>query len=1358
MNLSLHNSTFLTVLLVVAAILAVVLIAVAIFLLMRSRKKNEDAPSENSENWKERWFSGSTPGMKSSFREAMRRLREKSPGWSYRYSVPWYVLVGESGSGKTTVADALTGMSAEIVEDDSKEFAPRWLLLDQAVLIDLPGRSFLAAEEKSVEKEPLPSSLSASQNHAAESREAWRSFLRLTTRYRPRQPLNGIVLTISAKELMEAIADPDHQRRLARFAELAQRFDDVQQFTSLSLPVYVLVTHCDAVPGFVSYSRSIFEETLAQTQEPNVVTEAEIGDDLFGWSNPHALDSSFTSGWVDEAFDTTNEVLLRHQLEMLAGCKTATAADGVFSFPFELQQLQEPLKVLLSQLFRTKAYHSSHLLRGIYFCGRNTVSDAELINQDNSQPESLVLSRGFLEKPGAHAIFVRDLFEFKIFAERYLATAQLQNFFSNNRSVLVAQVTACLLVLLLSIGLFNGVHRISKMEENSINPALQSLTSSLDSLAVSSGTNVMPAIELFSTLNAVHGREYFSLWMPYSYLDLGGLHRDLHDTLVRSFGVIVLRSCNNALEKNISNILQGGTTVIPPAKGEVSSFPPGTAWTADPAYRELYRYLTDLKELQTNIDRYRIVNNLGSGSFKQLDELLHYLGGRNLPDSSQYAHDPRFQKIVSDASYEPLRVPSDFDKQTGNVTNQLIDNFYRSWFDSNPLTHEVQELVGKDGILALTEPGATPSNEQIRAIVSRAQAMDTQLNSGSYDWVGESFKRENYPALGPVLNEMPFSDSLYTDRINTLGAQKLAGLNAALQTNPPVLDIADGKVRLNAHVRTLASVLNALLGYELMNDDSGITLASGPCGLIPKGTIWNSADLDNGLRLDAMRSKIEAELLPELPGEYRSVVQGIIDRRTISALSAVLQRATSPNPAQGDSQAAFEKELQNLSQSVDRLRQISGRLTALHATREEACLNKSLTQQANTLLSNINQQARGFYSRGTPTYGNSSAQPVSLWLYGVASADDLQSYLASEQQKIVGLSTDAVPLVQLLRAEGGHSDVLAKWHVIVQDVDALQAKKPGNPIQTLENFISADLDKISPEDECKAPALRHTSDVFLNVRWELTEVAVDHCHQMAIARFNEIAADFNHRLAGHFPFSQQPDARFGTEADPNEIAAFYQIVDRNGAGLANVLASVAVRPNEATSFLQAITAARPLVTGNAKNPMPVLGLAARFRSNRNHEVFGNRIAAWTLQVGQATLDSQQNAAEAPPLVWQLGDPVTLTVRYANNAPELPAGTLPSPAAQVRDGAVTYLYANAWSLFAFLRDHPPGQTDPSNQYMLRIPNRLVPASGSSAPPPDTVAYIQVDLLPAGAKAGSAALPVPVFPFKAPPAALKPAHGD
>ena len=1359
----LKNPAVLIGLLVAIALVAVLITAFAVILLLKSRKKAQEAEGEAAGPDEFEQSPAFSSSMRGSFQRAMRRLKERLPGWNYRYEAPWYVLVGESGSGKTTAANELAGLGTDILEPASSENAPRWLLLDRAVLIDVPGSAFLSTDPSS----PLPASPASSFlssyvpfGQSKSDRAAWRSFLRLAVHYRPRQPLNGIVLTISALELLEAEADPSHQRRLARIAQLAGRLHDVQHVAGLSLPVYVLVTKCDAVTGFGFYSRRFFEDAVTGGAEDDHGEHGEpssIADDLLGWSNPHALDSTFSSAWVDEAFDSTNEVLLRHQLRMLARSRTVAAADGVFLFPFELERLQAPLRAMLNMLFRETAYHAPHLLRGIYFCGRESEPGLEVARPARSGSEMRPAPSGFLDRGSDRVIFVRDVFLFKVFAERYLATALRRGILSSNRSVKTAQIAACVLTIVFLIGATRAWHRIRSLETEHIDPVLESLSSGIDSVTISADANVSPAVELIDGLGAAHESEYYSLAFPYSYTDLDGLHRNLHDALERTFEIVVLRSCKFALENRILTVLNSGTPQSGPAPAGLPSSPSGNGWKADQSYRALDSYLSQVKALKANIDRYNLISSAGSGSFTQLNALLEYLGGQSLPNSSLLATNPHYQKLLLDANWQPLRVPSDFDQSTAAATNQLIANFFHSWFDTNPLIGEVDQLAGIGGLEDLIVPAAPPSNDQLSGIVSQAEKIDGQLGDGAFDWLAGAFNRQNYPALGSELDQMPFADKQFTDAVTVLGTEKLAALKAALTTKPSVVDLSDGRARLSGEVHTVASVLDALLGNELMAAEFELP-ATSSCTLVPTTDFWNQAELTHALEFDTTRTKIESELLPELPGEYRTAVRQIVNGRAVNAMAAVLAHAAAAGSSQNDKQAAFDAQLQNVGQSSDLLRQIGYRLSALQAASEAACLNRSVTRQANALLANVTDQMRGLYDHGPVTDRSSNGPPLSELLFGVTSADDLGAYLETERQQAEALSSDAAPLLPLLRAQGSQSALLNSWRTVSQDVQALQAKKPGNPIQTLETYISTGMDKIVPEANCKAEAFKQSTDIFLNIRAQLSQVAVAHCRQVALARFNEIAAAFNDSLAGRFPFSEVADTRLDAEASPQAIAAFYQVFDRDSAGLANVLPDVVDKPAEATAFLGALAEVRTLVSGSGKDPAPALGLTVQFRTNLAHEVYGDHIAEWSFNAGLKGVTSRANPLEAPPLVWQFGDPVTLTLRYAYDSPELPSTANPSSAAHIAGRTVTYTYSDAWSLFALLRDSPPGPADPSNQYAIRIPNTSSTPAAGLKQPPATVVYLEVNLLPPGAKAGSAALPVPAFPTAAPVAAPRPAKGE
>jgi type VI secretion system protein ImpL len=162
--------------------------------------------------------------LRQRFTEALATLRKmrlaaagRKPGWrdwmslsggGYLYELPWYVFIGAPGSGKTT-ALVNSGLSFPLAE----KFGPGaiqgiggtrncdWWFTSEAVLIDTAGR------------------YTTQDSHQAQDKSAWDNFLGLLKKARPRRPLNGVFLAVSAGDLLSQGA----QARTALAASIRAR-------------------------------------------------------------------------------------------------------------------------------------------------------------------------------------------------------------------------------------------------------------------------------------------------------------------------------------------------------------------------------------------------------------------------------------------------------------------------------------------------------------------------------------------------------------------------------------------------------------------------------------------------------------------------------------------------------------------------------------------------------------------------------------------------------------------------------------------------------------------------------------------------------------------------------------------------------------------------------------------------------------------------------------------------------------------------------------------------------------------------------------------------------------------------------
>ena len=144
------------------------------------------------------------------FAQALQVLRSrhvgaKSPfGWlrrrPYVYELPWYIIIGAPGAGKTT-----TIVNSGLEFPFAAELGPKalrgaggtrncdWWFTSDAVLIDTAGR------------------YTTQDSYREADRAAWLGFLQLLVKHRPRQPINGVILTLSATDLLQP--DADRKRR-----------------------------------------------------------------------------------------------------------------------------------------------------------------------------------------------------------------------------------------------------------------------------------------------------------------------------------------------------------------------------------------------------------------------------------------------------------------------------------------------------------------------------------------------------------------------------------------------------------------------------------------------------------------------------------------------------------------------------------------------------------------------------------------------------------------------------------------------------------------------------------------------------------------------------------------------------------------------------------------------------------------------------------------------------------------------------------------------------------------------------------------------------------------------------------------
>jgi type VI secretion system protein ImpL len=336
----------------------------------------------------------------------------------YVYQLPWYAFIGAPGSGKTT-ALVNAGLTFPLAEQFGKAAIRGvggtrncdWWFTNEAVLVDTAGRYTTQESNESVDK------------------AEWQGFLGLLKRFRPRQPLNGVLLTLSVSDLLQMSA----QEREVHAATLKARLAELRDGLGVQLPVYVLVTKADLLSGFLEYFLNCTREERAQ---------------VWGFTlpyDPHNTSTVAVREIFNREFDLLYQRLNDGMHERLLAEPDLSRRALAYSLPQQLSGLRDVIGRLLESVFSESKFNEQPLLRGVYFTSatqEGTPFDRVLgAMQRTFGVPSKVAGVGASAGTGK-SFFLQDLLQKVVFPEHFIAGRNLAAE-RRLRLMLVGGVAAC---------------------------------------------------------------------------------------------------------------------------------------------------------------------------------------------------------------------------------------------------------------------------------------------------------------------------------------------------------------------------------------------------------------------------------------------------------------------------------------------------------------------------------------------------------------------------------------------------------------------------------------------------------------------------------------------------------------------------------------------------------------------------------------------------------------------------------------------------------------------------------------------------------------------------------------------------
>jgi type VI secretion system protein ImpL len=1279
--------------LIIALFLAFTFAVVGIAIFRHSIKKSEEEslpkePHPFLEKWKTSFAQFgffATNAFSKSFVHALNIMRSFIGGRQFRYQLPWIVMVGAKESGKSTILqsfdlDKPIGRPHFSDEGGDQPLCD-WFFYDHGIVLDLDGKIVLNASQPTSDE------------------ENWQLFLNLLAHHRPKRPLDGVVLTIPASEMMGQTA-LSHDDIMIRAEYLYGKLWNMQRVTGIRVPVYIVVTKCDLVPGFESICKSI------PTHNKN---------DIFGWSNDEAVDAIYNPDWIDKAFSSINESLYKIQQEIYANGKAIDSRNGVFMFPLSFNTLKGGIQTYANHLFKESSYHESFFLRGIYFVG-----DSHLDRTLPLSNASLNLRREG-EPLRRNIYFAEDTFESKIFREMGLARPISRVLLGNTRSMRFAKAIVAMAVILGTLGLLRANEVLQRSKVN-LSPALTQIEQTLATIrgqseSTEKGRFVFEdqARVLLDTMTKISVNHLSSVFIPASWFD--PIDKKIRYVMSLAYDQVIIRAMARELD-NIALLTTSLYTLIPVTEAPVNGVDPLKSLE----FYHLRNYVFAIKQLENIANKFNNFSNYTS--LEDVAEIIKYLFNYE-PPQSFYENDDYYIEATEKLELSMF----DFSKYQGQATiklSKLFAEFQLAAFDPNRIIPGLEKLQTSMGHFSGTKNYAAYDVDLLRDIFLSLQQTINSIENPGLNWLDESSFDPGLPyedIKKIVYNSQFFNTNtkqgliIETDKKFLNFRKILLGYKSPLFSGESIFKEEDG-LAVSTPSRSainLEKSLESFFSEPFMapTTDKAIVIN------VPIGSVllWDTLRLQEGTHLINEYNKFINSRFLSLPKALQPILQrvareGLTENLVSFIANAQIFNSDIVTESRLAPEDALLPQVQNYRAAAPYLEQLLFALRTNNANTAFSALKNVLTAQVYGIVTKLDHiltdEAPYAIKLNSFSWWNGKNM-AALEAFSVLNLNELKHYLELQRDRINYLAREfAGPLVAFLEKinmEGmpGNLPLLSKWEGIINELNEYDRKTPGNGLVELENFIMYPLNEVTIETCNKyanvynmlSPAEDYFLNILVNIQKKLHEQCVALSSVVSVNYYEKLSQFFNANLAGKFPFVEKVDNNT-PDANPEDIRTFFEMMDTQAVGLKASLkeaTSLGAPGKKAQTFIEQMEKVRQFFGGylepNSTLPNPAFSFEATFRVNREKEAYANEILDWELTAQDTTVTMRSPTHVG---YWEAGNPLKVVFRWALNSPLQPMIVEGMPNFDVQGENAIFSYDGIWPLLRLLKQHQATSSD------------------------------------------------------------------